>query len=64
MQLQFFCSIELLIGCVNRFPLEIGGGKMGMSTYAMGVVANVHVRTTGEGESHFCHFGAYILLIE
>ena len=36
MQLQFFCSIELLIGCVNRFPLEIGGGKMGMSTYAMG----------------------------
>ena len=37
---------------------------MGMSTYAMGGRSECPCAYDGEGESHFCHFGAYILLIE
>ena len=44
--------MEFLIGCLETFPLEMdGGGQMGKRTYTMGgVVANVNVRTMGEGE--------------
>ena len=38
-------SIDIL----NAFLLEMGGGHMGKSTYAMGVLSSVHVRTMGEG---------------
>ena len=30
------------------FPLEIMEGQMGKSTYAMGVVASIHLRTKRE----------------
>ena len=43
--------MELLIGYLKSFSLEMGGGgQIGRSTYAiMGVVACVRVRTIGEG---------------
>ena len=50
--------MELLIGCLNTFPLEMGG-QMGKSTYAMGggeIVASVHVCTIGEGGVKFLPF--------
>ena len=37
-----------LIGYFKKFPLKLGGGQMGKSTYAMGVLARVHVRIMGE----------------
>ena len=57
--------MEFLIGCLETFPLEMdGGGQMGKRTYTMGgVVANVNVRTMGEGGgSNFSHFGVYVLI--
>ena len=40
--------MELLIGYFKKFPLKMGD-QMGKSTYTMGVITSVHVRTMGEG---------------
>ena len=47
-----FFSMELLIGCLKAFPLQIGGGGSDGQEYVRngaGVVASVHMRTMGEG---------------
>ena len=41
-----FFSLEVLIGYLKTFPLEMGG-QVVKNTYAMGVVASVYVRTIG-----------------
>ena len=56
--------MDLWIGYIKTFPLEIGG-QMGKSTYAMGVGVGVRSKRTcaynGGGESNLSHFGAYSL---
>ena len=59
--------MELLVGYLKKFPLDIGEGVgvrwARVRTYALrGVAASVHVRQMGERGSRLCHFGAYILI--
>ena len=61
--LKSISLMELLIGYLKTFPLEIGvGGQKGESTYTMGggVEACVSVLKMGEW-SNSCHFGAHVL---
>ena len=46
-----YFSMELLIGCLKTFPLEIGEGPIGKSTYAMGVGSVACVRVYKGGRS-------------
>ena len=61
-----FFSMELLIGYLKTFPLEMGGGGVRwvgvrLQWGEVEVVASEHVSTMGGG-SNFCHFGAYVLI--
>jgi len=53
-------SMELLIGHLKIFPLEMGG-QTGKSTYAIGGHSMRTCAYNGKEGSYFCHFGAYVL---
>ena len=52
-----FFITKLLIGCVNRFPLDMRGLDEKEYVRSRGVVASVNVLMMGV---KFCHCGAYV----
>ena len=54
--------MNLLIGYLKAFPLEMEGVQTGKSIYRMGGHSKRTCAYDGGRGSNFCHFGMYVLI--